>query len=130
MHDFEYSTGGFAWPILRLDQLPNQVQEILDRVTNLMVTRDGRLYLMDAARHKNGFVPLARTQWNREHSLISDKLYTSVPWGIVLHWYGDRENYDKTITGYLRGFNSLRDVDGVKTRTSAHFLVAGHRAAD
>ncbi len=32
MHDFEYSTGGFAWPILRLDQLPNQVQEILDRV--------------------------------------------------------------------------------------------------
>ncbi len=80
---------------------------------------------MDAARNKNGYVPLAQTLWNREHSFISDRLYTSVPWGIVLHWYGDRENYDKTITGYLRGFNSLREVDGVKTRTSAHFLVAG-----
>ena len=126
MRGFEYSALDFAWPILRLDQLPHQVQEILDRVPQTMITRDGRLYLMDSTRNKNGYVPLAQTLWNRENSFISDRLYTTVPWGIVLHWYGDRENYDKTITGYLRGFNSLREVDGVETRTSSHFLVAGH----
>jgi hypothetical protein len=78
---------------------------------------------MDAPHQNYGWVPLAPTQWNHENSLRSDRLYTTVPWGIVLHWYGDRENYDKTITGYLRGFNSLREVDGEQTRTSAHFLV-------
>jgi hypothetical protein len=125
-HDIVTSIGKYSWPILRLEQLPNQIQEILDRVPETMITREGRLYLMDSARNKNGFVPLAQTLWNRENSFLSDRLYTSVPWGIVLHWYGDRDNYDKTITGYLRGFNSLRDVDGTTTRTSAHFLVAGH----
>jgi len=125
IQDLEYSIPGIAWPILRMDQVPNQIQEILDRVPNTMVTRDGHLYLMDSARGKNGYVPLAQTQWNRENSFLSDRLYKTVPWGIVLHWYGDRENYDKTITGYLRGFNSLREVNGEETRTSSHFLVDG-----
>jgi hypothetical protein len=115
-----------AWPILRKIQLPHQVQEILDRVPQSIITRDGRLYLMDSSWKRYGYAPLAPTLWNRENSFLSDRLYKTVPWGIVLHWYGDRENYDKTITGYLRGFNSLREVDGEETRTSAHFLVSGH----
>ncbi|MCK4725183.1 MAG: N-acetylmuramoyl-L-alanine amidase, partial [Anaerolineales bacterium] len=125
IQEIEFSTKGFAWPILRLNQLPFQIQEILDRVPETLVTSNGRLYLMDTDGNKNGYVPLAQTQWNRENSFLSDKLYKTVPWGIVLHWYGDRENYDKTITGYLRGFDSLREVDGELIRTSAHFLVDG-----
>ena len=123
LRQIERSTKRFSWPILKLDQVPKQIQEILDRVPKTVVARDGRLYLMDDRRQVNGWVPQAYTQWNRENSFRSDRLYTTVPWGIVLHWYGDRENFDKTITGYLRGFNSLREVDGKTTRTSAHFLV-------
>jgi hypothetical protein len=125
IHEIDMLLKKFSWPMLRIDQIPSQIQEILDMVPNTMISRDGRLYLMDARRQSYGWVPLAQTQWNREHSHHSDRLYTTVPWGIVLHWYGDRENYDKTITGYLRGFNSLREVDGLITRTSAHFLVGG-----
>jgi hypothetical protein len=54
-------------------------------------------------------------------------LYGHIPWGIVLHWYGDKENFDKTIKGYIRGFDSLRKVATYITRTSAHFLVGPER---
>ena len=126
IQQIELSTKRFSWPILRLDQVPSQIQEILDRVPNTMIARDGRMFLMDSERQIYGWVPQVQTRWNRENSFRSDRLYTTVPWGIVLHWYGDRENYDKTITGYLRGFDSLREVNGKTTRTSAHFLVGEH----
>ena len=50
VHNLDFSTSSFAWPIPRLDQLPYQIQEILDRVPRTMITRDGRLYLMDSSR--------------------------------------------------------------------------------
>ena len=117
------SSRGFSWPMLRLDQIPSQIQEILDMVPYTMVSRDGHLILMDIGRQPAGRVPLAQTQWNREKNHKSDRLYSTVPRGIVMHWYGDKENFDKSITGYLRGFDSLRQVDDYETRTSAHFLV-------
>ncbi len=122
----EYSLKKLSWPVLRLEHVPSQIQEILDRVPNTMIARDGRMFLMDPYREENGWVPQVQTKWNRENSFRGDLLYRTVPWGIVLHWYGDRENFDKTITGYLRGFDSLREVDGKKIRTSAHFLVGKH----
>jgi hypothetical protein len=123
LEQINFAARGSAWPVLRLDQAPVHIQDILDRVPETMIARDGLLYLMDDRNQSFGWAPMAPTQWNYENSHRSDRLYTTVPWGIVLHWYGDRENFDKTITGYLRGFNSLREVDGEKTRTSAHFLV-------
>ena len=114
---------GFSWPMLRLDQIPSQVQEILDMVPYTMVSRDGHLILMDIGRQPAGRIPLAQTQWNREKNHKSDRLYSTEPRGIVMHWYGDRENFDKSISGYLRGFDSLRQVIDYETRTSAHFLI-------
>jgi hypothetical protein len=68
---------------------------------------------------------MAQTQWNREHSNHWDRLEQDTDWGIVLHWYGDNTSFDRTIEGYLRGFDELRQVDDYITRTSAHFLVGG-----
>lgn len=126
IQQIQLSTKRFSWPVLRLEHIPSQIQEILDRVPNTMITRDGRMYLMDSNHQLNGWVPQVQTMWNRENSFRGDRLYRTVPWGIVLHWYGDRENFDKTITGYLRGFDSLREVNGKQTRTSAHFLIGEH----
>ena len=114
---------GFDWPSLRLDAVPIPAQNILSLVPKTIIGAGGDLFLLGTKNHLAGRIPLARTQWNRENNFRSDRLYSSVPWGIVLHWYGDRENFDKTISGYLRGFDSLRQVDDYITRTSAHFLV-------
>lgn len=84
---------------------------------------DGHLVLLRTDDHLAGYVPLAKTQWNREHNHRTHRLHTNVPWGIVVHWFGDKENFDKNISSYLRGFDSLRQVDDYITRTSAHFLV-------
>jgi hypothetical protein len=68
-------------------------------------------------------LPLAQTQWNREHSHDWDRLESGFPWAIVLHWYGENSDFEQTPEAYLRGFDGLRMVSGYETRTSAHVLV-------
>jgi hypothetical protein len=115
------------WPAWRLDQFPPMVQAIFQCMPDLEVALDGTLRVKDAAGGFSIPVPQATTQWNRENSLRSDRLIGQVPWGIVLHWYGDRDTFDRSVKGYLRGFDSLREVDGELLRTSAHFLVGDAR---
>ncbi len=67
--------------------------------------------------------PLAQTLWNIERSSRRHRLDEKQRWGLVLHWFGDREENNLFLPGYLRGFNGLRQVGSYKTRTSAHFLV-------
>jgi N-acetyl-anhydromuramyl-L-alanine amidase AmpD len=83
----------------------------------------GYLSILDERAIPLGRVPLARTLWNLQRNHARDRL-AQAPWGIVLHWYGDKEGFDKSAAGYLRGFDSLRLIDDYFTRTSAHFLVA------
>lgn len=111
------------WPSVPLNVLPPRVVNILSRIPKTMIDSRGFLNLLNAQNLSSGTVPLTPTLWNIENSLAVDRLYTHVPWGIVLHWYGDRENFDGTVKSYLRGFDSLRQIDNYVTRTSAHFLV-------
>lgn len=111
------------WPSLQIEQLPSQVQAILQLAPDLEIASEGHLLVRDLDSDFMAQAPLAVTVWNQENSTHADRLYSHVPWGIVLHWYGDRETFDRSIKGYLRGFDSLREVDGEILRTSAHFLV-------
>lgn len=121
-----YEPRAFAiWPSLRLLEFPQPFQSILNQAPRSELDAEGFLTLLDKAGQPLGKVPLARTQWNIERDQKWDRLYANVPWGIVLHWYGDRKGFDRTVAGFLRGFDSLREVDGEKLRTSAHFLVGG-----
>ncbi len=111
------------WPALLIRALPQPVKDVLGRVQPMIISAEGILALQDGGGNTLGNVPLARTQWNKEKSTALDRLLTEWSWGIVLHWYGEPEFFDKTITGYLRGFDGLREANGYETRTSAHFLV-------
>ncbi len=112
-----------AWPRLKLENLPPVIQNILTKVPRTHLAADGYLLLLGEDRRPLGRVPVAQTLWNIERSRTGDRLTPGAGWGIVLHWYGDRENFDKTVDGYLRGFNSLRRIGDYITRTSAHFLI-------
>lgn len=111
------------WPSLPFELLPDKIQAILHLVPEIEIGPDGYLLIRDRNGRYSGRGPQAVTQWNQENSSHADRLYNNHPWGIVLHWYGDRENFDRSVKGYLRGFDSLREVDGEILRTSAHFLV-------
>ena len=127
----DFPTNIVKWPKISLDQLPPRVINILSRVPATRIDARGFLNLLNRQNLSSGRVPLTPTLWNIENSQIADRLYSHVPWGIVLHWYGDRENFDGTIKSYLRGFDSLRQIDNYVTRTSAHFLVgAGKPGVD
>ena len=88
----------------------------------MIISAEGILSLQDGGGNTLGNVPLARTQWNKEKSTAFDRLLTEWSWGIVLHWYGEPEYFDKTITGYLRGFDGLREADGYETAHERTFL--------
>ena len=112
------------WPALELEQLAPQVRQILSLVPKLRIQPDGYLVLLNEDGSPSGSVPHVRTVWNQERCGPRDRLKSGLPWAIVLHWYGDKPSFDKTIAGYLRGFDSLRKVAHYITRTSAHFVVA------
>jgi hypothetical protein len=112
-----------AWPSLSLEDLPPVVQRILVKAPWTRVGADGYLSLNGYDNRSLGRLPQAQTQFNKEMSRPHNRLYKDMPWGIVLHWYGDRENFDQSIKGYLRGFDSFREVDEYMIQTSAHFLV-------
>src|SRR3990172_6750047 len=111
------------WSKIELDDLPETIRDMMIRMPSARVDTQGYLRLYRKDGGLAGRVPLARTLWNIERDKIYDRLYTHVPWGIVLHWFGDREDFDGSLAAYLRGFNSLREADGYQYRTSAHFLV-------
>jgi hypothetical protein len=111
------------WPTIQIEELPGEIKSILHKVPTTVVGSNGYLLLAAENGLPLGKVPQARTNWNLEKSLQRDRLYTHVPWGIVLHWYGDRDNFDRSIKGYLRGFNSVRKIADYETSTSAHFLI-------
>jgi hypothetical protein len=106
-----------------MEQLPPKALEVLSLVPRTVIREDGYLHLIDRDGTSLGPVAQAYTRWNREHSHAYDRLRTDLPWAIVLHWYGDKENYTRTRKGYLRGFDSLRKIGDYETRTSAHFVV-------
>jgi len=116
-----------SWPSLAMEELPRSIQAILEKIPRTKICADGYLTLLNQDGEDVGQITQAYTLWNKERRAKVDRLHTKLPWGIVLHWYGDKETFDQTITGYLRGFDSLRPVADYITRTSAHFLV-GNKA--
>ncbi len=106
-----------------LSQLPDSIREMLYLAPDCQVDPSGYLTLPGYAGLPRRNVPQARTQWNLERSRPIDCLDYPARWAIVLHWYGDRAGYDRTVAGYLRGFDELRYIAGNLTRTSSHFLV-------
>lgn len=109
------------WPGLRLADLPSQLGEILDLAPRTSISPGGLLML--STPKEVGAVPMVRTVWNLENCDRFHRLHTGHPWAIVLHWFGDRDGFPGTVKSYMYGFNSLRPIDGVLTRTSTHFLV-------
>jgi hypothetical protein len=118
-----------GWPYLKIQELPASVRDILRLVPKTAVMSNGELHLLDEYQYSLGGVPLAPTLWNMERSKPVDKLFPDLRWGIVLHWYGDHEYFDKTVKGFLRGFNSIRRITDYETRTSVHFLVGDKKPA-
>lgn len=112
-----------TWPVLELFKLPRFLREILAIVPQSHIGDEGFLHLDGVSGNSAGKVPLAQTQWNIDRDQFLDRLLTDQPWGIVLHWYGDDNEFDNSLLAYLRGFDSLRRVEDYITRTSAHFLV-------
>lgn len=119
----EFSSETILWPSLKLEELPQSVQNILIRAPKTTVANNGYMHLHNSNNRRLGRVPLAQTQWNLDRSKPVDELFVDVPWGIVLHWYGDPDYFDRSLKGYLRGFNAVRSIDDYETITSAHFLV-------
>ena len=118
-----------GWPYLSLHDLPESVRGILRLVPKTTVMQNGNLHLLGEYQYSLGAVPLAPTLWNMERSKPVDELFPDLRWGIVLHWYGDHKYFDKTVKGFLRGFNSIRRIADYETRTSAHFLVGDKKPA-
>jgi hypothetical protein len=112
-----------AWPMMSRKQLPERMDEILELVPPVEVDWQGFMILKGNRGSEQRRIPVAQTQWNREHSNRWDRLDRSADWGIVLHWYGDEVGFDRTVEGYLRGFDEIRKVDDYITRTSSHFLI-------
>ena len=110
---------------LQVDSMPTRLQSILSKIPAAWIDSKGLLWVNDPLKQTSSQVPLTPTQYNLEHSRRWFRLTNQAPWGIVLHWYGDKSSYDRTIAGYLRGFDSLRSIEGEDVRTSAHFLVGG-----
>jgi hypothetical protein len=116
------------WPSLTLEELPSRMRTILELMPELRIDHTGRLVMQGKDGQPGGEMPLAPTEWNSSHSQPYHRLSGPHRWGIVLHWYGDKESFDCTVKGYLRGFNSFREVDGLTFQTSAHFLVTAQAA--
>jgi hypothetical protein len=111
-----------SWPELILEDLPVQIRNILSRTPRATIDSTGYLFVRNTNQPPVQ-VPAAPTQWNLENNKPYHRLAADKPWGIVLHWYGDKENFDHSLKGYLRGFDSLREIEDYMARTSAHFLI-------
>jgi hypothetical protein len=110
------------WPEIDLKSIPDWIGNILNLVPDMEIDDRGYLNLLDGESIV-GRVPLVQTQWNKDRNHSTDMLSPLVSWGIVLHWFGDNDDFDKTIEGYIRGFDSMRMIEDEMGRTSAHFLI-------
>ena len=116
-------TISFAKPFLQAGDLPTDVQKILRLIPKTEFDAKGKLLLYNNDKLPPSNIPFAATDWNINHRYSYDRLITNQPMAIVLHWFGDRENFNDEIEGYLRGFDSIRPVANYTTNTSAHFLI-------
>jgi hypothetical protein len=107
-HKLAFAQPEQEWPDLSLEGLPPKVFEILSLVPNVWVGQDGIVYQAGWEGENFGAVPQAYTQWNRERSSQHDRLRTELPWAIVLHWFGDKDNTNLDLKGYLRALTGLR----------------------
>lgn len=112
------------WPIFELSELPKPIQSILGLMVDLEINDAGLLTLKNVDGDIQGNAPLSPTLWNKLRRRSIDRVFTDRKMGIVLHWFGDK-NKKLSLAGYMRGFDSLRDVGEYETRTSAHFLIGG-----
>ncbi|MEK6256189.1 MAG: hypothetical protein N2C13_02585, partial [Chloroflexota bacterium] len=88
-----------------IENMPDEITRILDRVPMTEVDEEGYLQLVDEDGSLKGRVKLARTEWNKKHVTPKDKLHKHEEWGIVLHWFGDKDNHGLRLPGYLAGFD-------------------------
>jgi hypothetical protein len=115
-----------SWPVLPRSSLPGATQEVLRLVPKSHLGEDGLLTLASEGDQPTQNVHLAPTNWNIENNHTYNRLIEDQPWGIVLHWFGDRNNEQQNLDFYLRGFNGVRQIGAYQTSTSAHFLVGDH----
>lgn len=106
-----------------IDQLPEFVREIIHLTPKTVIGKDGYLSIVNENNGKQEIVPQRRTNWNLQNTQPYQTLKTDKPWGIVLHWFGDKYPQQQDLDFYLRGFNGKRYFDGILVMTSAHFLV-------
>ncbi len=114
---------GRNWPDFNPADLPPRLLDIYERLPHLVINRRGTLHLRDSSGIVLGPIPQTRTHWNMDRDRLVDRLDSRFPWAIVLHWFGDRPDFEGSLEAYLRGFDGLRPVSDYITRTSAHFLV-------
>ena len=112
-----------AWPELDPEMLPASIREILRLVPETVTQEDGYLVLKTKGQDEVEQVPLLPTNWNQENGHPYNQLTSNLPWGIVLHWFGDTYGQQQSLDFYLRGFNGMRQIAEYYTSTSAHFLV-------
>lgn len=111
------------WPHLAIEALPRQLGRLISRIPRTMIDELGYLCLTNSIEGSQDRMPLVRTAWNLDRTARADRLRVNRSWGIVLHWFGDRERHNLSLPGYMSGFNGERIVNEKITRTSAHFLV-------
>lgn len=122
-HRLHLGTPTDQLPKLELDQLPEFIQEIIKLVPKTVIEKDGYLAVTQEGNRPNQLVLQRRTDWNLQNTKPYNQLKTDKPWGIVLHWFGDKYPQPQDIDFYLRGFNGRRKIDELYITTSAHFLV-------
>jgi len=110
-------------PQLEIDQLPEFIQEILQLTPKTIFGKDGYLAKVNDGDSANSIVLQRRTDWNLQNTQPYNQLKADKPWGIVLHWFGDKYPQPQDIDFYMRGFNGKKIIDGFTITTSAHFLV-------
>ena len=110
-------------PRLSQIEIPSSLREIIQLIPSVRVSSDGFLWYVDQLHHEERKARIVQTQWNQERNSYYERLFPDMSWGIVLHWFGTTFLGAKSLEGYLRGFDGLRQVEGYQTRTSAHFLV-------
>jgi hypothetical protein len=126
---FGYSPSiNLRWPKIRLASLPDFAAQVLSLAPRLKIDQAGYLVNLDAPGGTTR-MPQAQTQWNLQHSADYDRLLTSYPWVIVVHWFGNTEDNRNKLDAYMRGFDGLRTLAGREQRTSAHFLVGRYAAS-
>ena len=116
-----FKEASIGWPNLEMNKLPTEISSVLRATPEMKIDNSGHLSLK---KDDDTWTEIIRTQtqFNIENSRQIDRLRTTVPWAIVLHWIGgEYETLDRYIKG---GFNSLRSFNGGPLyRTSVHFLV-------